>query len=99
MMGADMHRLIQVTPHPEYRLNVRFADDVQGDVDLSHLAGRGVFSAWGDFDFFRNVSIGESGQLCWGNDIELCPDAIYMQITGKDSRDAFSDIQHFSSNA
>ncbi len=58
-----MHRILQVIPLPDYRLQVHFTDGVQGEVDLSNLAGRGVFAAWNDRECFSKVTIGESGQV------------------------------------
>jgi len=36
---------------------LRGEDDAEGTVDLSDLAGRGVFKAWGDPAFFRAVRL------------------------------------------
>jgi hypothetical protein len=62
-------------------------------VDLSALAGKGVFSCWNDYDFFNKVSIGSSGELVWGNDVDLCPDSLYLQITGKRPEDIFPALK------
>lgn len=42
-----------------------------------------VFAAWNDPRFFKEVRLGQAGAVAWGEDIELCPDALYMQLTGK----------------
>ena len=88
-----MHRILQAIPLPDYRLQVHFTDGVQGEVDLSKLVGRGVFAAWKDRECFSKVKIGESGQLCWGDEMELCPDTIYMQVTGKTPDELFPTLQ------
>ena len=31
----------------------------------------------------ENVHLGLAGAIAWGEDIELCPDAWYMQVTAK----------------
>ena len=54
-----------------------------GEVDLSHLAGRGVFAAWDDRTFFEAVRLEDHGAVAWGEELELCPDALYMQLVGK----------------
>lgn len=61
---------------------VSYSDGVAGEVDLSHLAGKGVFSLWNDFGAFEQVYIGGSGAIAWTDEIEICPDATYMKITG-----------------
>ena len=94
-----MHRILQAIPLPDYRLQVHFTDGVQGEVDLSNLVGRGVFAAWKDRECFDKVEIGESGQLCWDDDIELCPDTIYMQVTGKTPDELFPTLRQSESHA
>lgn len=65
-----------------YRLHVVFDDGVEGDVDLSARVGRGVYAAWTDEVFFQSVRIGELGELQWNDTIDLCPDALYLDVTG-----------------
>jgi hypothetical protein len=80
-------------------LYVRYADGVAGEVDLSNLAGRGVFAAWNDPGVFEQVSIGPSGEIRWNDQIDLCPDAIYLQITGKTPEEVFPNLSGVSANA
>jgi hypothetical protein len=76
-----------------FRLWLRYADGVEGEVDLTHLAGRGVFEAWKDHRVFETVRIGEGGAIQWGNDVDLCPDALYLRLTGKTSEEAFPRLK------
>jgi hypothetical protein len=64
------------------------ADGVSGVVDLSDSVGRGVFAPLRDEAFFKIVHLGDHGQIAWSNEIEICPDAAYLEITGKISREA-----------
>ena len=68
---------------PNYRVYLEFADGAKGEVDLSELAGKGVFEAWNDYSFFEQVHIAEHRAIQWNDEIELCPDALYMHLTGK----------------
>ena len=72
-----------VEPREGYRIWLRYSDGVTGEVDLSGLVGRGVFAAWQDRRFFESVRLIEGGAVAWGEDIDLCPDALYLEITGK----------------
>ena len=63
------------------------------EVDLSHLVGKGVFALWNDDAAFRKVYIGPSGQIAWSEKIDLCPDAIYTDITGKTPQQLFPNLQ------
>ena len=66
-----------------FALWIEYADGTAGEIDLSHLAGRGVFRAWEDPAFFAAVRLSENGAIVWGDKIDLCPDALYMRLTGK----------------
>ena len=78
-----MVRPTDVTAVEGFRLWIRYSDGSAGDVDLGRLAGRGVFSAWNDPRCFQDVHLGSSGAIAWGEDIELCPDALYLELTGR----------------
>ncbi len=88
-----MPTLVSVEPLPNYRLKLAYDDGASGQVDVSQFAGQGVFDAWRDVTFFNQVRIGEFGELSWGDDIELCPDALYMQLTGKSADDIFPALR------
>ena len=91
-----MPRPIQVKPLENYRLWVEFSDGVEGIVDLSHLAGQGVFAIWNDYREFQKVHIGSSGEIAWSEEIDICPDAIYLKITGKKPEDLFPKLRELS---
>jgi hypothetical protein len=78
-----MTKLCEVKPLPGYRVWVRYADGAGGEVDLSHLAGRGVFALWNEPGEFEKVHIGPGGAVSWSEQVELCPDATYLKLTGK----------------
>lgn len=85
----DTHNIIimirptKVEPRLGYRIWIRYSDGVAGEIDLSHLAGCGVFSAWNERACFESVRVSENGGIAWSEDLELCPDALYMQLTSK----------------
>ncbi len=85
-----MFTVAEVRVLERYRLWLRYTDGEEGEVDLSDIAGRGVFAAWNDRRFFENVRIDESGALGWGDEIDLCPDALYLRLTGKSPDDVFA---------
>jgi hypothetical protein len=62
-------------------------------VDLSHLAGKGVFGIWRDRRAFESVRIGSSGELVWSDQVDLCPDALYLKATGKRPEDLFPSLR------
>ena len=67
---------------PNYCLNVRFHDGVEGTVDLSRRVrsqNAGVFAALADPNLFAQVGI-EWGAVWWPGDIDLAPDAMHDEI-------------------
>ena len=66
-----------------YELFLTFDDGVSGMVDLSDYAGVGVFKAWLEPGFFEQVKVSEFGALEWPQEIDLCPDALYMRACSK----------------
>ena len=88
-----MLKPIEVKALPNYKLWVKYADGVEGTADLSHLAGKGVFALWNDYAVFEQVSIGEHGQIAWSDEIDICPDSISLQITGKIPEDLFPNLK------
>ena len=87
-----MFRPVKVEALPGYRLWVEFADGVAGEVDLSHLVGKGVFALWEDDAAFEQVYIGDVGQIAWSDTIDICPDNVYLQITGKTPEEMFPSL-------
>ena len=73
--------LTEVQPLDGYRLRLRYADGVEGEVDLSDLVGKGVFALWCDAEGFRKARIGRRGQLVWSKDVDISPDALYLRLT------------------
>jgi len=78
-----MIRPVEVRALPKYKIWIKYSDGNQGEVDLSEFVGRGVFKLWEDYSFFQKISLGSSGEIMWNDQIDLCPDSIYMKLTGK----------------
>jgi hypothetical protein len=88
-----MIRPVSIRALPNYRIFISFSDGEEGEVDLSDLAGRGVFEAWKDYSAFEQVHIGPGREIQWNDEIELCPDAVYMRLTGETPEDLFPELQ------
>lgn len=94
-----MPKVADIKSLGDYRLALTFDDGVQGEIDFSSFVSQGVFQAWDDRAFFETVSVGPLGELVWGEEIDLCPDALYMQITGKDVAEVFPSLSQEDAHA
>jgi len=88
-----MKKVSEVKVLQGYRLELVFDDGARGVVDLSDLVGKGVFAIWRDRRIFEQVQIGSFGELVWGDQIDLCPDALYLKATGKKPEDVFPALR------
>lgn len=76
-----------------FRMWLRYQDGTRGEVDLSDIAGQGVFEAWNEPGFFASVRLGSHGAIQWGAEIDICPDAMYLRLTGKSPDDVFPALK------
>ena len=76
-----------VPPSPrlleKYKLFLRFDDGVSGVVDLSDWKRDGVF---------EQVRITKLGALEWRGELNLCADALYLKLTGKQPEEIFPTL-------
>lgn len=88
-----MLKPLSVKALPGYRLRLRYSDGTEGEVDLSDLAGRGVFALWNQPGAFESVSIGPGRSIHWSDEVELCPDSLYLRLTGKAPEEIFPALR------
>lgn len=77
-----MYQVVEVKSLPDYRLAVKFNDGTQGEIDLSNRLFGSMFEPLKDPNFFSKASIDEFGAICWPNNADLAPDALYNTIKG-----------------
>ncbi len=94
-----MFKPIEVRALPVYKLWLRYSDGTEGEVDLSEFAGRGIFKLWNEYGTFEKVYIGEHGQVAWNDEIDMCPDALYLRLTGKTPEEVFPNLREMSVDA
>lgn len=72
---------IEVCCLEKYKIKLTYSDGTTGVADLGNLAGKGVFSLWNENGTFENVYINEeTDAIAWNEDIDLCPDTLYLQL-------------------
>ena len=92
-------KILSATPRPNFNVELSYDSGEAGVVDLSHLAGRGVFAAWLKPGVFEQVSVTPDGALEWPGEIDLCPDALYLQMSGKAVDEVFPSLKNRLSHA
>ncbi|MEK7241405.1 MAG: DUF2442 domain-containing protein [Planctomycetota bacterium] len=79
-----MHHIVKVKPLAHFKVWLKFSDGVEGTVDLSELAGKGVFEAWNEPKVFDSIFIDPvSHTIAWPGGIDLCPDSLYAEVSGR----------------
>lgn len=94
-----MFKPVEVKALADHKLWLRYEDATQGVVDLSHLVGKGVFALWNTDGVFEQVYIGAHGAISWSSQIELCPDALYLKLTGQEPGDVFPALKEIHVDA
>jgi hypothetical protein len=97
--GGEMPRPTDVKALPNHRIGVRYDNGVEGEIELSDLAGRGVFEPLNHPAYFATVHLGTHGAIQWSSSLDLCPDAMYLRLTGKTAEELFPDIRLASADA
>ncbi|HEX8315298.1 MAG TPA: DUF2442 domain-containing protein [Flavisolibacter sp.] len=76
-------KLTEVKATEKYKLFLRYSDGSAGYLDLSHLAGKGVFVYWETGDNFFNVYVNPLGNgITWSDELDICPNAAYLNLKG-----------------
>lgn len=74
---------MEVERRERFKTWIRYSGGAEGEVNLSHLACGSVIEARNDRSCLKAVHIPECDAIAWGDQIELCPDALYMRLTGE----------------
>jgi hypothetical protein len=92
-------KITALKPLPGHRLWLRFADGTEGTVDLSGDVGVGVFALWRDPAAFAAVRLGDAGQPVWSDLVDLCPDTLYLKVTGLTPADLYPALAERNAHA
>jgi hypothetical protein len=86
-------KILEARPLDDYKIWLKFTDQSAGNVDLSHLAGKGVFTSWNTYENFNSVSIENGRRLAWPDEIDIDADSLYLNLTGKTPEDLFPALK------
>ena len=64
----------------DYKLRLLFDDGTAGDVDLSSMEWKGVFTPLRDPEYFAKVKVDtEATTVVWPNGADLAPETLYEE--------------------
>jgi len=86
-------KILEARPLDGYKIWLKFNDGTSGEVDLSHLSGKGVFAFWKDYSNFKKVMIENGRSLAWSDEIDLDADSLYLRLTGKKPEEIFPALK------
>lgn len=77
-----LYDVVEVEARKDFRVWVRFEDGLEGEVDLSDLAGKGVFKRWDENPSeFAEVRVDPaSGTIVWPGGLDVAPDRLYSDV-------------------
>jgi hypothetical protein len=78
-----MYKLVRTTGVEvvsDHRLQLRFEDGAEGEVDFSAFEWKGVFAPLKDPAYFALVSLG-LGTIVWPNEADIAPETLYHWAT------------------
>ncbi len=83
--------IVKVEPKADYSLFVRFKDGLEGLVHLHQEQLTGALEPLRDERFFEQVFI-DDGAVAWPGEIDLAPDAMYAEVSGKQKGRTLSPV-------
>lgn len=77
-----LYDIVAVEARDNFTIWVRFEDGVEGEADLSDLAGEGVFARWTENpEEFSQVKVdSDSGTVVWPGGLDVAPDRLYEEV-------------------
>lgn len=76
-----MRRVVSVEAKADHKLSLVFDDGTKGIVSIADRLFGPMFEPLKDPKFFAQVRVDEFGAVCWPNDADLAPDALYRKVT------------------
>jgi glycine/D-amino acid oxidase-like deaminating enzyme len=75
-----MHKVTSVRVKPGYVLVLRFEDGTEGEVSVADRLFGPMFEPLKDPELFAQVRVDKFGAVCWPNEADLAPDALYQKV-------------------
>ena len=89
----SVRKIVEARPLDNYRIWLKFNEGTFGEVDLSHLVGKGVFVLWNKYENFKTFSIENGRSLIWSEELDIDADSLYLRLTGKKPEELFPALK------
>jgi hypothetical protein len=93
-----MKKITAIKVLENYRVRLRFDDGVEGELDFSQIPRTGVYARWQNYEHFRLARIGEYGELVWDEQLDFCPDSLWLQVTGRAAEELHPNTTNLASS-
>jgi hypothetical protein len=80
-----MRRVVEVKSKPDDVLSLVFDDGAEGEISLADRLFGPMFEPLKDPAFFALASVDSFGAVCWPNEADLAPDALYRKIVAHEA--------------
>ncbi|MBX2964607.1 MAG: DUF2442 domain-containing protein [Cyclobacteriaceae bacterium] len=93
-MNKIIPYLKSATALPGWKLMIEYEDGLKGIIDLKlWKEKKGVFTIWEDEENFKRFRITPDKKIEWNDEVDMDPDAFYLQLIGKTFEEYASDKQ------
>lgn len=79
--GTQMIVISEVKPLDDYKLLLKFSNGEIKIFDVSPLLEKSVYRPLKDLRLFNKVHIIYGYTIAWNDEIDMCPDSLYMDST------------------
>ncbi len=73
-------RVTSVRTSENYSLNLQFTNGETKTFDVSPYLSKGIFSELRDAELFNTARV-FNGTVIWANELDFCPDTLYLEST------------------
>ena len=75
-----MHKIVRVEAKSNYVLKLIFENGTEGEISIADRLFGPMFEPLKNPELFTQVKIDKFGAICWPNEADLAPDALYQKV-------------------